>query len=184
MRHVILAWLMAAAPAQHAWVGMYIGSSPTDMPVAEAWLTVRPVPLTATRPDTTKPPAYDLHWKDALLTAREAVWRDFFGAPDALAAVLTEDFIAINSGGPWRNRVETIADSREARAAGSMLTELVFPETRVQRYGDVAIIYTTYRFTVKRGTAEPTTSAGRATEMFRLDGGRWLHTGWHLDEAP
>ncbi len=136
-----------------------------------------PSPVDAISSDAPPP------WKDALLTAREAVWRDFFGAPDALAAVLTEDFIAINSGGPWRNRAETIADSREARAAGSVLTELVFPETRVQRYGDVAIIYTTYRFTVKRGSAEPTTSAGRATEMFRLVGSRWLHTGWHLDEA-
>lgn len=178
MRHTVMAGAVAATLAW-AW----IETSPD-------WRFETPAPdlrHAIERPEvvpSSAAAAHDPLWQDALLTAREAVWRDFFGAPDALAAVLTEDFIAINSGGPWRNRAETIADSREARAAGSVLTELVFPETRVQRYGDVAIIYTTYRFTVKRGTAEPATSAGRATEMFRLDGGRWLHTGWHLDEAP
>lgn len=182
MRHTIMVWSIAATLAW-AW----IGAPPDRLPEVSAQGARHAIERHESTPSpglmSTDAAAHDPLWRDALLAAREAVWRDFFGAPDALAAVLTEDFIAINSGGPWWNRTETIAASRETRAAGSVLTELVFPETRIQRYGDVAIIYTTYRFTVRRGNADPTTAAGRATEMFRLDGGRWLHTGWHLDEA-
>jgi ketosteroid isomerase-like protein len=123
-------------------------------------------------------------WKASLLAAREAVWRDYFGNPDKLAATLTDDFIAIdNGGGQWSNKAETVASSRASIANGVKLESLRFPETRIQRYGDVAIIYTTYEMILAANGKQGPMISGRATEIFRWDGSRWFHPGWHLDSG-
>lgn len=124
-------------------------------------------------------------WRATLLTAREAVWRDYFANPDRLAAGLTPDFIAMNDGGPpWQSKEQVVEGSRASLSGGTALVHLAFPKTEIQRYGEVAIIYTTYELQLSRqGRAGPL-EKGQATELFRWDGTRWLHTGWHLADIP
>jgi hypothetical protein len=123
-------------------------------------------------------------WRTSLLTAREAVWRDYFSKPDKLAAVLTPDFIAMNEGGPpWQTRDEVIAGSRRAVERGLSLVKLEFPRTDIQRYADVAIVYTTYEMHLARAGEAASVEKGQATEVFRWDGKVWLHTGWHLAQV-
>jgi ketosteroid isomerase-like protein len=129
-------------------------------------------------------PAAPEQWEASLLEAREAVWRDYFRDPDALAAVLTDDFIAIdNGGGVWKNREQTVAGSRGFVASGGSLVSLTFPVTRIQRYGDVAIIYTEFRMVLRNDGEDGAPVSGRATEVFLWRDGRWLHPGWHLDSG-
>jgi hypothetical protein len=121
-------------------------------------------------------------WRATVLAVREAAWRDFFGNPDKLAAVLTDDFIGLGSDGPWRNRAETVDDSRGTVAAGTRLVRVTFPRTDFQRYGDVVIIYTTYELQLANGTEALPLQKGQATEFFVWTGTRWMHNGWHLQE--
>lgn len=121
-------------------------------------------------------------WQADLYAAREAAWRGFFGDPDALAAILTDDFVAIDrSGHPWSSKAQVVEESRGVTAAGIRLASLEFPDNVIQQYGEVVILYSTFSYSLRRGDApaEPTVS-GRATELFRWDGKNWLHTGWHL----
>jgi hypothetical protein len=127
--------------------------------------------------------ATDTDWKTSLLAAREAAWRNYFGDADKLAAMLPDDFIAMSLGGTWGNKTETIASSRADIAAGVKIASLKFPENRIQRYGDVAIIYTTFELVLsKNGKTDPPI-VGRGTEIFRWDGAQWLHPGWHLESG-
>lgn len=124
-------------------------------------------------------------WQEDLFAAREAAWRGFFGDPDALSAILTEDFVAIDRGAfPFSTKAQVLEQSRQVTAAGVRLASLAFPDNVVQRYGEVAIIYTTYSYaTQKAGGPADKETRGRATELFRWDGRHWLHTGWHLGPA-
>jgi hypothetical protein len=47
------------------------------------------------------------------------------------------------------------------------------------------IFYGRYTAVLESGGPERTTEtlSGRLTEMFLRQGGRWVHTGWHLDTA-
>jgi len=120
-----------------------------------------------------------------LLRVRESVWRAWFGGrKDELLAVLPENFVGIGAGGgPGRGRDETVEDAAAFAANGGRLTDLQFPENRVQRLGDVAVIYCTFSFTVTGKDGTPSTVSGRATEVFQWTGSRWLHPGWHLDSG-
>jgi ketosteroid isomerase-like protein len=123
-------------------------------------------------------------WKTSLLATREAAWRNYYGDADKLAAMLPDDFIAIdNGGGAFANKSQTVASSRADIAAGRTIASLKFPDTRIQRYGDVAIIYTTYELVLAGKDGQKVTASGRATEIFRWNGSRWLHPGWHLDSG-
>jgi hypothetical protein len=86
-------------------------------------------------------------------------------------------------GGTFSNKTETVASSRADIAAGQKIESLKFPETKIQRYGDVAIICTTYELVNAGRDGKKVTASGRATEIFRWDGTRWLHPGWHLDSG-
>jgi hypothetical protein len=68
----------------------------------------------------------------------------------------------------------------EFHAAGGRLVWLEFPHTEMQRFGDVAVTWSTYRLeTDVKGKREVDT--GRASEIFVLRGGQWLNPGWHTD---
>ena len=126
--------------------------------------------------------------RDELLAAREDVWRAWFaGDTVRLEAALPQEFLSMSfSPGPWKGRAEVVADAAAFKAGGGRLLTLAFPRTEVQAYGDVAILYTTYRAEFESG-GERHTMAGRGTEVFVRRDGRWLHPGWHLDavtEAP
>jgi len=49
-------------------------------------------------------------------------------------------------------------------------------------YGSVAILYTTYVFETEGPEGRKTTT-GRGTETFVRREGRWVNTGWQVDDA-
>lgn len=122
---------------------------------------------------------------EELLKVREAVWRDWFGGNGkALKEILPPDFVGIGAGdGPFRGREETIADSAGFVAAGNKLTDLQFSDNRIQKIGDVRIIYCGFSFTTVSATGASNTTKGRCTEVFVYSGMKWLHPGWHLDSG-
>ena len=123
-------------------------------------------------------------WEAQLFRAREAAWRHFFSQPDKLAAMLTDDFVAIDGEETeLKRKAFVISQSREVVASGVELRTLRFPTNIVQRYGAVAIIYTTYEYTLAVKGEVGTPRKGRATENFVWDGTVWLHSGWHLDSV-
>lgn len=119
-----------------------------------------------------------------VLRMREATWRAWFGGDEAaLRRILPSDFVGIPAkAGPLASLDLTIEQSRAFHAAGGRLVRLEFPETRLQRDGDVVILYGRYVAVIETGGNEQT-SRGRLTEMFVKRGGRLVHTGWHLDNV-
>ena len=122
---------------------------------------------------------------EELLKVREGVWRDWFGGHRAaLLKILPADFVGIGAGdGPFRSRAETIADSEGFAAAGNKLTDLRFSDNRIQKLGNVRIIYCSFSFTTADKSCASNTVAGRCTEIFLHSGKGWLHPGWHLDSG-
>ena len=120
-----------------------------------------------------------------LLKVREAVWRDWFsGNRKALLAILPEDFVGIGAGGgAGQTRAETIASSEAFAANGGKLTNLAFSDNRIQRIGNVSIIYCGFTFTTTDKAGTSNTVTGRATEVFVESAGAWRHPGWHLDSG-
>ncbi len=119
--------------------------------------------------------------REELLKAREAVWRAWFvGDQVALRAAVPDESIAMDPGvADWADQDEILRRS-STFAAGGKLLRLEFPETRMQVYGDVAILYTTFLFeTEQHGQASVMT--GRGTEVFVKRDGEWLNSGWHLE---
>ncbi len=122
---------------------------------------------------------------EELLRVREAVWRDWFrGNRKALEDILPKDFVGIGAGdGPFRSQAETIADSEGFAAAGNKLTDLRFSDNRIQKHGNVRVIYCGFSFTTLSKSGASNTVAGRCTEVFVYSGKKWLHPGWHLDSG-
>jgi ketosteroid isomerase-like protein len=117
----------------------------------------------------------------ALLEAREAVWRAWYGGDAAaLRTLLPPELITLYPGQDgWGARDGIIAASSDYAARGGKLTRLEFPRTEIQRYGATAIIYTSYDMDVVEG-GKPRTERGKATEVFVQQGDRWVNTGWQL----
>lgn len=118
----------------------------------------------------------------AVLVAREATWRAFFGGDvETLGDLLPPEFVGLGmNGGPFMDLAQTFEASRLFRARGGRLIRLAFPETRAQRSGDVVVLYGRYEVVTESGGVERT-MRGRLTEMFVKRDGKWLHPGWHLD---
>jgi hypothetical protein len=122
-------------------------------------------------------------WEQSLLATRESVWRAWFAGDQSLAAALPDEFVGISSGGgEWQTKDKTLAASRRFAEDGGKLEELRFPVNRIQRYGNVAIIYSEYQAVLVK-KEDRSVLAGRVTEVFVWDGGRWRHPGWHLDSG-
>jgi ketosteroid isomerase-like protein len=60
------------------------------------------------------------------------------------------------------------------------LVRLEFPRTEIQRFGDVAILYSKYVVETEM-KGKRSVSSGRATEVFVLQNGKWTNPGWHTD---
>ena len=123
--------------------------------------------------------------KDALLAAREAVWRDFFSNNRSrLEQTIPSETIAINPGQKeWDGREQVLAGAKSFAESGGKLKRLEFPRTDVQVYGNVALLYTKYLYETESG-GKSETHAGRATEMFVNRDGKWVNVGWHMDSEP
>lgn len=120
----------------------------------------------------------------ALLTAREGVWRAYF-ANDAkkLDKLIPAETVAINAGEePWGDRKAVLEGAAGFAASGGKLVKLEFPKTEVRMYGDVAVLYTTWAYTLEVEGKEQTAS-GRGTEIFVRRNGEWVNPGWHLDSG-
>ena len=50
----------------------------------------------------------------------------------------------------------------------------------IQRFGDVAIIWTSYLVETEEN-GKRVVSSGRATEIFVRRNGEWVNPGWHTD---
>lgn len=117
-----------------------------------------------------------------LMKAREAVWRAWF-ANDAktLEAMVPPDTIVIGSGQEeWRHQADILRSAAKFQSDGGKLIRLEFPQTEIQRFGDVAIFYSKYLYETEEDGKRSVTS-GRVTEIFVLRNGKWTNPGWHTD---
>jgi Domain of unknown function (DUF4440) len=119
--------------------------------------------------------------RKALLDAREAVWRAWFGGDTkALSTMLPAELISVERAtGDFGTLASNLEGSRGFAASGGKLTRLVFPRTEIQSYGATAIIYTTYELDLL-SDGKTTTQRGAATEVFVQRDGKWMNTGWQL----
>jgi hypothetical protein len=127
-------------------------------------------------------PAANVAIDPEVLAARESAWRAYFsGDVKVLGDLLPQEFIGIGmTGGPFADRATTLDGARAFRERGGRLVRLAFPETQMQRFGDVVVLYGRYEAVILTDGAERTLR-GRLTEMFVRRDGKWVHPGWHLD---
>jgi ketosteroid isomerase-like protein len=123
--------------------------------------------------------------KQNLLTAREAVWRDFFANNrPRLEETIPAETIAINPGQKeWDGREQVLAGAKGFVDSGGKLKRLEFPRTDIQVYGNVALLYSRYLYETENG-GKSEAHTGRATEMFVNRDGKWVNVGWHMDSEP
>lgn len=128
-------------------------------------------------------PQPDAATKREILALREAAWRTWFANDRAgFERVVPAELVALGwDGGAWSDRAGTLASMAEFAGSGRTLTALEFPRNVFQHYGDVVILYTTFRIVLTDRAGEAQETRGRGTEVFVRRGGRWTHTGWHLD---
>jgi hypothetical protein len=123
----------------------------------------------------------DASERAALMTARESVWRAWFGGDEAtLMKLLPPELVTIEPGSTTLGtRTSTLDGSRAFASGGGKLARIAFPSTEIQVYGNTAILYTSYEMDLATG-GEPHSERGMATEVFVLTDGQWLNTGWQL----
>jgi len=117
-----------------------------------------------------------------LLKVREAVWKSWFGNDaSTLRELVPPGTIVISAGEPeWKHQSEVLQSAVDFQARGGRLVRLEFPRTEIQRFGDVAILYSQYMVETEM-KGKRSVSAGRATEVFVLHDGQWTNPGWHTD---
>ncbi len=119
-----------------------------------------------------------------LLKVREQVWRAWFdGDSKALEKLVPPGTIVISAGEEkWKNQADVIRTSAEFHKKGGKLVRLEFPHTDVQHFGDIAIVWSSYRAETELG-GKQSLDAGRATEIFVLREGHWTNPGWHTSST-
>lgn len=128
-------------------------------------------------------PQPDADTQREVLALRETAWRSWFSNDRAaFQQVVPDELVALGwGGGPWEDRTQTMAQMEEFAKSGNTLATLEFPRTVFQRYGEVVILYTSFRVVIRDAAGNLQETAGRGTEVFVRRSGRWVHTGWHLD---
>jgi hypothetical protein len=128
-------------------------------------------------------PAPDAATQRELLALREGAWRTWFSNDqEGFRRIVPDELVGLSwSGGPWEDRAQTMAQMQEFAKSGMTLKSLEFPRNVFQHYGDVVILYSTFRLVLSSPAEQLDETAGRATEIFVRRQGRWIHTGWHLD---
>jgi ketosteroid isomerase-like protein len=128
-------------------------------------------------------PAPDAATQRELLALREGAWHTWFSNDqEGFRRIVPDELVGLSwSGGPWEDRAQTMAQMQEFAKGGMTLKSLEFPRNVFQHYGDVVILYSTFRLVLTSPSGQLDETAGRATEIFVRRAGRWIHTGWHLD---
>ena len=118
-----------------------------------------------------------------LLQTRETVWRAWFaGDQKLLRQLVPADTIVISAGDKeWKNQAAVLTEAAQFHASGAKLIRLDFPKTRVQHFGNVAIVWSEYALEIESG-GKRSVSSGRATEIFVRRNGVWTNPGWHTDK--
>jgi hypothetical protein len=80
----------------------------------------------------------------------------------------------------WKHQAEVLQSAADFQAQGGKLIRLAFPRTEIQRFGEVAILYSAYLVETEM-KGKHSVSSGRATEVFVLHHGHWTNPGWHTD---
>jgi Domain of unknown function (DUF4440) len=118
-----------------------------------------------------------------LLRARQTVWRAWFAGDIKRLEELVPAETIVMSGGErkWKRQSDVLRSSAEFHSKGEKLVRLEFPRTEVQRFGNVAIVWSSY---VVETEVDGKRSLGtsRVTEIFVWQHGRWTNPGWHTDE--
>lgn len=128
--------------------------------------------------------ASPLDERGEILKVREAVWRAWF-ADDTktLEKLVPPDTIVISAGEEkWKNQADVFQTAAQFHADGGKLIWLEFPRTEIQRFGDVAIIWSQY-LTESETNGQRSLSSGRVTEVFVRRHGQWTNPGWHTDAS-
>jgi hypothetical protein len=117
-----------------------------------------------------------------LLKVRETVWRAWFANDaDTLRQLVPPETIVISSGETqWKHQPDVLRSAAQFHAGGGRLIRLEFPHTEVQRFGQVAILYSNYALETELH-GKRAVSSGRVTEIFVLRDGQWTNPGWHTD---
>ncbi|HLH01938.1 MAG TPA: nuclear transport factor 2 family protein [Bryobacteraceae bacterium] len=122
-----------------------------------------------------------------LLATRVKVWEAWFaGDVGTLKQLIPANAIAISAGDrDWKFQQQILDESADFHAHGGKLTHLEFARTQVQHFGNAAFIYSDYRLETEQA-GKRSQSAGRVTEVFVFQNGRWINPGWHTDhqETP
>jgi hypothetical protein len=131
---------------------------------------------------STKGSAANPDERSQLLTVREAVWRSWFANDvSTLRQLVPPGTIVISAGETqWKHQAEVLQSAVQFQTDGGKLVRLEFPRTEIQRYGDVAILYSAYIVETEM-KGKRSVSSGRATEVFVLHDGQWTNPGWHTD---
>jgi hypothetical protein len=129
-------------------------------------------------------PQPDAVAKREILAVREAAWRSWFTNDTAAFKRVVPELVALGwDGGAWEDRAQAMAAMGEFAKTGLTLSQLEFPRNVFQMYGDVVILYTSFRLVLKSPAGQTEETTGRGTEIFVRRDGRWVHTGWHLDKV-
>ncbi|HWM28279.1 MAG TPA: DUF4440 domain-containing protein [Woeseiaceae bacterium] len=128
-------------------------------------------------------PEPDAATRAEVLKLRDAAWRTWFNNDQpGFQRVVPEELVAMGwDGGSWDDRAQTLRNMAEFARSGRTIRTLEFPRTVFQQYGDVVILYTSFRLVLADPAGKEEEIAGRGTEVFVRRNGRWVHTGWHLD---
>jgi ketosteroid isomerase-like protein len=120
----------------------------------------------------------------ALARVQREVWELWFsGDTTRLKQILPADLVTIdNDGSAFSGLRDQVSASAGFKDAGGKLIALTFPEMRIQRFGDVVLVYSRYELAYAVGK-DTTRQAGRATEVFVRRAGQWQNPAWHLDSG-
>jgi ketosteroid isomerase-like protein len=81
----------------------------------------------------------------------------------------------------WEKQTtEVFQSAADFQAGGGKLVRLEFPRMEVQRFGDVAIIWSQYVVETQMN-GKRSSSSGRVREVFVKRNGKWTNPGWHTD---
>lgn len=120
----------------------------------------------------------------ALARVQREIWEVWFaGDTTRLKEIVGDDLVAMAPGTQGFSSVrDEVNSSSGFHAGGGKLIDLKFPTMRVQQFGDVVLVYTSYEYAFVMGK-DTTRQAGRATEVFVKRNGKWLNPAWHMDSA-